>query len=314
MGANVSIIVLSYNPNLISLKRTIRSAIFQKNIDFEIIVSDDCSKNNFHKEIEQLFIDNGFYNYKINKNNCNVGTVKNILSALKLAKGEYVYCISQGDMLFDDNTISDFYHFSKNKSAKICFGDYLGYNCMDDKVNIFDAKIYPRITGAYSKGFKIYKNTFLLNDYILGPSYFRERSFFEKALTQISKTSVYVEDSTTTAYALTMGVEVYYYPRKIVWYEIGIGISQGANSKLMKQVDIDILKTLDSLVEKYPKDRTLKAGRDIRLQINRNSSIFSLIIKYPFLFVKRFCYRKILKNRDIRYTKEDRNLLLSKIY
>ncbi len=93
--------------------------------------------------------------------------------------------------------MSDFYTFAESKNAKICFGDYLGYNFTEDKINVFGTNIYPRIIGAYSKRFSVYKNTFLLNDYIVGASYFREREFFEQSLNDVSKTSIYVEDSTT---------------------------------------------------------------------------------------------------------------------
>ncbi len=114
-------------------------------------------------------------------------------------------------------------------------------------------------------------------------------------------------------YALAHNVGAYFLPRKIVWYEIGTGISQGGNSKLMKQVDIDILKTLDSLVEKFTKDRTIRAGRDLRLKLNENSSVFSLVKKYPLLFMKKYLYGKVLKNRDVQYSKDDYNVLLNRL-
>ena len=51
----VSVILLSYNPDVNKLTRTIYGILEQREIDYEIIVSDDGSSDKMFKEIERIF-------------------------------------------------------------------------------------------------------------------------------------------------------------------------------------------------------------------------------------------------------------------
>ena len=44
--ADISVVVLTYNPDLNDLKKTLRSIMLQDGVDFEIVIADDGSKNN----------------------------------------------------------------------------------------------------------------------------------------------------------------------------------------------------------------------------------------------------------------------------
>jgi tetratricopeptide (TPR) repeat protein len=50
-----------------------------------------------------------------------------------------------------------------------------------------------------------------------------------KSFEHICKYSIYTEDGTSTAYALVNNIEVFYYPRKIVWYEMDSGVTSSGN-------------------------------------------------------------------------------------
>ena len=47
---DISVIIVTYNPKWEKLRTTILSILFQKNINIEIIVSDDGSKNNLFEQ------------------------------------------------------------------------------------------------------------------------------------------------------------------------------------------------------------------------------------------------------------------------
>ena len=93
----LSIIVVAYNPVVEKMKETLVSAINQEGVDFEIIVADDGSDKEYKDEIIQLFQEYKFKNYKLIMNPKNQGTVRNLLSALDVAEGEYAKGISPGD-------------------------------------------------------------------------------------------------------------------------------------------------------------------------------------------------------------------------
>lgn len=286
----VSVIVLTYNPILSKLERTLKSVLHQNELNYEIIVSDDGSRQDYQNEIRDIIKDAGFINYTYNKNQKNLGTVHNIISALSVVRGKYVYLLSPGDLLYDDNVLYELYEFAESKSAKICFGQHLDYNIDNQKINIFNERLLPKNIGVYNKSHKSYKTSFLLCDYIIGPAYFREKSLFIELINYVSKYSRYVEDTTTTAYALALNVPVHYFPKKIVWYEIGSGISQGIGFEWNNKVEKDIINTLFSLTKKFPKDRVINAGLKLRSS-NNNRDIIKCILQHPFLF-----FRKIINN------------------
>lgn len=308
----VSILVLTYNPNIDKLNRTICSVLSQKNIDFEIIVSDDGSKTDCFDEINNTFEHNSFQKFVMNKNKDNVGTVKNILSALKFASGKYVYMISPSDMIYDENTICNFCNYADKMSAKVCFGDYIGYNENNGEVNTYVENLAPKNTDVYSKGLKNYKTSFFLNGYILGPTFLRERKSCIEAMSYVSKFSRYVEDNTSTAYYLANNTEIFYYNQKVVWYEVGTGISQGNNSGWSVKVENDIINTFRGLTCDYPKDKIVKAGLDIRTVKNK-TDLFKALLKHPSAYFRKLYLDKICSEHKVLCDENDIQLLKQKI-
>lgn len=308
----VSVIVLSYNPSLLKVMRTLNSIINQKSVNFELIVSDDGSETDFSKEINDYFSQYDGIDCIFNKNTKNVGTVQNIISAVLTARGKYIYLISPGDMLYDDNVLKDFYQFAEEESAKICFGQYLAYCHNDGEVSISNDALLPKNIGVYGKNHKAYKTSFILGDYIIGPTYFREKNTFIELLKYISNYSIYVEDTTTTAYALAKGISVKYIPRKVVWYELGTGISQDIGYTWNKRVEEDIVNTLLAISKDYPKDRIIKAGIVYR-GINNTRDLIKCIIRYPIISFRKLYNNKVCKKLFVKNDIEDKDILFSKL-
>ena len=95
----LSIVILTYNSSFENLMKTLESSLNQDEINFEIIIADDGSKENHEKEIRDYFLAHDFTNFQLVLNRQNRGTVQNLLSALDVARGEYVKPISPGDLL-----------------------------------------------------------------------------------------------------------------------------------------------------------------------------------------------------------------------
>lgn len=311
----VSIIIVLYNSDMIKADRTIKSALSQKSIDFEIIVSDDGSKEDPTDKIKAIFKKYNFTNYKINVNSKNVGTVKNILSALKLSSGKYVYCISPGDMIYDDNTISCFYQFAEKNNSKVCFGDYYDYRIEDEKPVIVGRISSSNRTTLYckKKSFTTYKLLIMFGEGILGPAYFRERNYALKYIGQVSGVSKYVEDNTSVICSLADKIPIFYCDKKICWYEYGTGISRSEDNKWICRLLDDFRKTFEFLIVQHPKDIILRAAYKKRFSKGKCDKLFSmlvLVIMHPIA-----CFKKhFLKNAEsVAVSEKEKNLLSEKL-
>lgn len=310
----VSIIVLLYNPDAIKLKRTINSIINQKDVDFEVILSDDGSVENPKTIVDDVFGSYNFTNYSFHRNEKNIGTVKNILSVLDSAKYKYVYLISPGDLIYDETTMSNFVNFSNKHQAKVCFGDYICYNTDKEKINIIESlqcPSKPSIFDVENYNFFNAKVFALLSGNVLGPAFFREREYAIKYITLISQTAKYVEDNTATMFSLAENIPLYHNPRNICWYESGSGISTPGNKKWEIMINKDYNDTFLLALKMYPKDRIIKAAYFKKFGKHHENQIFSLfftLLRHPIIFFTRLKQNKI-PNVDITCTPSQTNIL-----
>jgi glycosyltransferase involved in cell wall biosynthesis len=98
----VSILMITYNHEDF-IETAIRSIIKQLEIDFELIISDDCSTDKTPIIIRELLENEDCKEYvKFFKQDPNIGMIRNFLFALENCKGEYVaFC--EGDDFWTDN-------------------------------------------------------------------------------------------------------------------------------------------------------------------------------------------------------------------
>lgn len=109
-------LVVTYNheayiiQNLESIKYQIQN--YGKDFDFQLIVTDDCSKDNTIKYVKYWVENNkGLFKYiDIISNVVNKGTCKNYIRGIRLFKGDYIKLVA-GDDLFPEGNI---FEFAKN--------------------------------------------------------------------------------------------------------------------------------------------------------------------------------------------------------
>ena len=307
----VSIIICTFNPNLKKLLTSVKSAVTQKGISFEIIVTDDGSRIDYFDEIKAYFAKIQFADYRLIKNCNNLGTVKNVLNALIAARGEYVFLNSPGDYIFDSTAIFDFYKFAKNKNADICFGDYIPYYFEEDEIEISDFS-RPRKVDVYRYRMNDYKALFFTGDDIVGASYFRSKKFALESMEYIVKYSKYVEDGTSTAFGLANNIPIYYLNRNIVWYEYGTGISTNQNNKWAEIIRRDFINTYEALMNDFPHDRFLKAALFYKTQTDQRFWQINFFIHHPIIFIKKLRFKK-MKERKLLANNMEKNALLKLI-
>lgn len=112
----VSILLLSYN-RLQYIKQCLDSILNQSYPNIEIIISDDHSDNFSKTDLENYINQNNtgnISNYVIHYNEKNLKTVKNINNAIKLSHGDYLVYLSDDDLFYSENTISDIVKFHEN--------------------------------------------------------------------------------------------------------------------------------------------------------------------------------------------------------
>lgn len=302
----VSIIVLTYNPDTAKLRQTLKAAAAQRDVEFEIIISDDGSAQKDFSFLPSFMESLGVKQYQLLDHIENRGTVQNCLSAVKAATGEYVFLTSPGDYLFDDCVLRDFYRFALERRIPLCFGNAVFYNAENGVPNItreFGTPACPQLYGPNATAAQV-KTCFFGGNWIIGASYFRLRSLALKYLEKIADTSVYMEDTTSTAFALTAGEPLAYYDRNMVWYEDGTGVSTGSNSKWDRLLRQDLLRSFTKLKERYPADPYVDLAFRNASQTNRIKRIAGNLLHHPTILAQLAFLRKT-KKKPIVCTQAD---------
>lgn len=231
--AIVTVCVLTYNPDWIKFRNTLKSIICQKGVDFDIVISDDGSKNNCFDKAEKYLKENNFSAYCFIANKQNQGTVKNTISALQTIKSKYVKLISPGDFLYDETVLAKFTDFAEKNPAAAYFGNAVYYST-DNSGNI---KIYETLHNPIDlkpwierREKKIRRNYILRRDYILGACFFCNTSIFIDYVKKIDNIVKYAEDF-SLVWEIADSQKVLYYEIPFIFYEYGLGISTDSSRK-----------------------------------------------------------------------------------
>jgi len=304
---HVSVIVLTYNADCFKLYQTLESIVVQRGVEHEIIICDDGSSNKPFSFLPLFFEQHHFDRYKLIENVSNEGTVKNCLKGIQAASGEFVFLTSPGDLLFDDYVMRDFYCFSKKNCVEVCFGNAVFYRNCNGTVEITRTTGKPSNPYIYDRKMPhaVVKANFFHGDWMIGASYFRERKMALDSFSQITDTSVYMEDTTSTAFALAKGVRLCYYDRNIIWYEDGTGISTAKNQKWKMILQQDLVLTVEKLKQYYAKDPYVDVMYYNCKENNRKKRIFFKLLFHPGIMGMVFLSKMIAKPKKVSCLQSD---------
>lgn len=118
----ITVITPSYNgPYLID---AIKSVLMQTYPKIEYIIADDASTNFPEEEIRQLLSQNSgnIVSWQILRKAQNVGTVKNLNSAIRVSHGEYIFLLAHDDLLYDENVLAGRVKFFQETGALVTIG------------------------------------------------------------------------------------------------------------------------------------------------------------------------------------------------
>lgn len=312
MNYNVSVVVCCYNPSYSKLMATLKSIIQQKNITFQIIVCDDGSDEDFFDKIDAFFKNVSFTDFKLVKNNKNIGTVCNFLSGVSASDGLYIKGISPGDLLYDEQVLYNLYSFGILNDYSVIFSDVLYYSSNPLRI-VFDKKLLPKNLSNYKKGqSKQFIQYLCYDDVPLGASYFFKKSVLNNYLWLIKDNIVYAEDY-AVGLMISNGISIFYYDNVTIWYECDSGISTRKNENWNALLNKD-LESMHQLVldnKKNIKNKYLVFLYTVFLKTRKIKSkflrTFLRTIVYPpyfFAFFKKNRFVKDKMNEDLyRYLK-----------
>lgn len=297
-----SVIVLTYEPKREKLLFTLNSIISQTYSDYELIITDDGSKEPLFIEALQYLENKGFSNYTYILHHANGGTVKNAYDAVKIACGKYIKLISPGDAFITEHTLKEWVHYLGDSGKSWSFGETVFYGRTEGgKFELLKRECHPQVVDSYVKHDEdscrmCYVGFF---DNVVGASVLCDRKIMIKYLNRIVGKVKYLEDS---AYYIMMfdGIMPAYYSEKVILYEDGCGISTSGD-----QYWLDIISKEWSIVRKImmenKKDTDRLQTRIIR-KINRKyrPGWFGLIVNRRWIFDNGALRLKITKKYNPR--------------
>lgn len=272
---DISVIVCCYNPNFDLLKSTINSIVNQINTTYEIIISDDGSKENYTSMIDDYMKKIGFCRYQLNFLKRNQGTVKNIYSALKIARGRFIKVISPGDYLYNRESLSVYVRYLNNENADIVFSKAVYY-----KDRQILKKINPRYYPIY-KNKNLKRNIILFNDYVLGATIALKKDIALVYFQRISEFSILLEDMPLIFLGLMDDKRIMPIPEVLIWYEYGFGVSTG-NAKSILEKDYE--KCYKQMILEYDNRMIKKSFKLYKLQF------YPLFVRYFIKFFYSYDY------------------------
>ena len=259
-----SIILLTYNVDMDEVKLTLKSILEQKFTDYEIVVSDDGSKENHFDEIVGYFKKYNFDRYIMVPHEENQGTVKNIISALEHCSGEYIRDFGPGDLFYDENSLGNLDRFLRKNPCDTCFGLIQGYQLEDgdfrktEFCHPFDIQAYRKKNNRE----RLIKNLVLYGDNISGASFVNKRKQYLDYLKRISPYVKYEEDIFVVLAALE-GKSIKLFDRYFIWYETDTGVSTGGNSRFTELLRQDVNNFFEMLFKEHPDNKYVKKRKKV---------------------------------------------------
>ncbi len=144
----LSICIPTYNrPE--SLLNCLNSLALQRKKNFEVCISDNCSKVNIYKLIKPY---KKKLNIKFNKNKKNLGFALNVLKVSSLAKGDFIWLVGDDDLLLPEAVEELLYLISKNKECDFFWVNsfYLNAEYLKKFPKPFNTKNLPKKMNPHS--------------------------------------------------------------------------------------------------------------------------------------------------------------------
>ncbi|MGL6064749.1 MAG: glycosyltransferase family 2 protein [Fusobacteriaceae bacterium] len=279
MTSLVSIVVLTYR-NFENIEKNLKSIFSQSYSNIEIIVSDDGSDNFDTKKIEKL-LESKSKNIKkiqIIHHKKNIGTVKNFNEAIKKAKGEYIFPLSQDDSFYSETTVERI--ISNFGNALIVTGIrevYLENEIIGEFPIEEDRKRFEKS--------KFYEFLILNGNIISGASTYYKKEVFQK-YGYFDEDLRLLEDMPFYLKVLSQKNKIKFISVKAIKYSLG-GVSTMQKPNLMLTQDWIKMYEKEKIGKKGYLKRYIEFILETKYNILKNRNIKISYLKFPdILFLK----------------------------
>ncbi len=314
----VSLLIGTYNPDYKKLFITINSGLIQKNVDLQIVITDDGSKSFDHNRIIHYFESKHFHNYVIVSLESNGGTTKNYYNGLKYCKGEYTKLISPGDYIYGQDCLASWCDYIKKNKSALSFSDCIQYYYDNNEFKTLSVLSAPQNTKDFYKESWSY-NYLVFDDIVLGACTLVKTDLLRKYIKYILGTVIYAEDNIYRLMAYN-NESACYFDKIAVLYEHGLGVSTNGNQQWLDRIFTDYVAA-DSIMLNWNNDSVVAKQfakiADIRKEkrfiIRKFKVLFFLITsgKIKYVMKRRFKPRYTTVLYDIDYVNQIHNIELN---
>lgn len=307
----VSIIVVTYNSSEYVLE-TLESAKAQTYQNIELIISDDCSKDNT-VEVCQMWLDKNkdrFVRVELITSEKNTGIPANSNRGVKNAYGNWIKIIAGDDALLP-NCIYDFVEFTQqNHECKLIHSRILKYNNTFDEINLVgenkNNEIFVDCKYTSEDQFSI----LLMKNQVMAPTVFINKQvlmdvgFFDESIPLC-------EDYPMWLNLTKKGFKFYFLNKVTVKYRLhDSSISQSKNQIFSSgyfKVEADVykkwIKPDANIIIRFLQEYMIRIKEVIEFlrMNNRRNRFYRLtfrILKKPFVFYYKRLNKKIVKRRS----------------
>lgn len=286
---DITFLVLTYNSNLHKLFVTLNSIISQKNIRYQLVISDDGSELFDKTAIEEFLIKNKVTNYIVKTLNENVGTVGNIRNGLCFCKSEYVKLLSPGDYLYGVNIAREWLDCIKKNNASVCFGECIYYNYYNNELVPVSMYSSPQINDKFYKGRWEY-NYLIFDDRCIGACVLLKTELLKEYIELIYGKIKYTEDNIYRIMAYKCE-KACYLRKESLLYEYGTGISTSGSQKWEELIKKEFL-IADEIMMNIPiNDYFLE--NNFKRKVDQQSETNRIKRRFKYLFINGVIYNKI---------------------
>ncbi len=246
----LSVILLTYNSDRQAIRKTLNSIFSQEGIEFEVIAADDGSALDPSEFLYGCASKKQFDRFRVIRNPENRGTVRNLFSAVKEARGTFVKAIAAGDAIYAGDTMKRWTEFMKEHDLSVSFSDAVAF-LPEEPPRITEVRPAPANVDLYEgKPSRNKTGTayLLANDTALGAALLFRRDVLEAYLSRMADRVRYAEDFAVRLMVFD-GIIPGHYPEKGIWYEYGTGISSAKKKKWAEALKKDFDATEALILE-----------------------------------------------------------------
>lgn len=221
MELKVSIIVVSYNSEK-TIIDTLESIKRQTYLNYEVIISDDCSQDETIIKVKKWCEQNKKNNYKILESDKNEGVTKNVNKGLKKSKGDWIKFIAADDILLPTCLEENVKFINENKNVRICFSKAETFGKVKKVIpNGIKKKVYNLSAEQQYEKLK-WENLILAPTSFISRKIFEYYGFFDERIPMI-------EDAPYWLLLTSKGEKLYFLDKVTVKYRIGESLSLHQN-------------------------------------------------------------------------------------